>query len=153
MSAWLFVLGDRDAKEWVIANKTMAFRDHIRATGLVNGDRFVLYTTRGCYNNPTRDHSQVIGTGTITSNLRRDPVAINGETFTQSVTLKFDTEPLDRGEGLDFVSLVPELGFIRKKKSWMAYVRKALVPLPDEDFERVAARLAEHRATNLSSST
>ncbi|WP_334142639.1 hypothetical protein [Rhabdothermincola sp.] len=51
------------------------------------------------------------------------------------------------------LSLVPELELIRKKKSWMAYVRKTLVLLPDEDFERVAARLAEHRAANPSSST
>lgn len=146
MSAWLFVLGNNEAKDWVVANKTMAFRDHIRATRLVKGDRFVLYTTRGCYNNPTRDRAQVIGTGTITSDLRRDPVVVNGETFTQSVTLRFDAEPLGRADGVDFVSLVPELGFIRKKKSWMAYVRKALVPLPDEDFERLAAALAKHRA-------
>ena len=57
MATYLLVIGDREALGWILAEQRMAFssmsRPHVRA--LSPGDTLLLYTTRGCFKNPTRD--------------------------------------------------------------------------------------------------
>lgn len=146
MSAWLFVLGDRSALEWVLENRTMAFRDHIRATGIAKGDRFAMYVTRGAFRNPTRDRAQVIAVGTVAGPLSTEPVVIADEEFRQSVRIEFDEPPLQPRQGADFAELVPDLQFIRKKATWQAYVRKALAPIPEGDVDVLSKAITRHRA-------
>ncbi len=141
MSSWLFVLGQRDALAWVLEHKQMAFRDHIRADKLAKGDRFAIYVTRGAMGNPTRDESQIVATGTLTTELVREPIEIAGEEYGRHLKFRFDVGPKNPREGLAFVPLVPKLTWISKKDHWMAYIRKALVPIPDEDFATIEAAL------------
>jgi len=144
MSSWLFVLGDEEALQAVLRRQLMAFRDHIGTGALDKGDKFAIYVTRGALHNPTRDRAQLIAAGTVESGVSRKPVKIANEEFNQSVKLSFSIGPFPLRQGIEFAPLVDDLDFIRKKKSWFAYVRKSLVRIPDEDFGLIERRLASH---------
>jgi hypothetical protein len=146
VAAWLFVLGEQRAIEWVVTNRTMAFRDHLPAHRVQKGDRFVLYVTRGAFHNPTRDRARVFATGTIIGVSLDEPVEVDEETFRQSVRLRWDAKPLRPQQGAEFSTLVRQLAFISKPDYWFAYVRKALVPITNADFETLAAAVDAARA-------
>lgn len=85
MAAYLLVLGERDALAWVLAKQRMAFPEH-RATEvsrLQQGDALFLYTTRGCFHNPTRDPGRVIGLAEARSAPVRlsDPISVAGREY------------------------------------------------------------------------
>ena len=65
MSFWLFVIGEGNALEWIVAHDQVAFRNLRRASQIDRGDRFALYLTQGAYHNPVRDQSQILGTGVV----------------------------------------------------------------------------------------
>jgi hypothetical protein len=59
---YVLVIGDREPLAWILTESTMAFPEsYSHASGLKTGDRLFLYTTRGCFRNPTKDRSRVIG--------------------------------------------------------------------------------------------
>ena len=61
--SYLLVIGDAVALAWVLAEQRMAFPAlrKSEAAALEVGDELLIHTTRGCFNNPTRDRSRVIG--------------------------------------------------------------------------------------------
>ncbi|HVX19223.1 MAG TPA: hypothetical protein VHA73_14430 [Acidimicrobiales bacterium] len=153
MSAWLFVIGDTTALDWVVDHKRMAFRDHIRQTSLLRkGDRCVFYVTRGAFHNPTRDRARVFAVGEITSGLDTKPVEIAGETFNKSVRFKFHREPVPARDGMEFKPLIDRMGFINKPETWHAYLRKALVQISDKDFATLDKALAKYEGQLATSS-
>ncbi|HKF79950.1 MAG TPA: hypothetical protein VKB17_03920, partial [Thermoleophilaceae bacterium] len=66
-ATYLLILGEREALAWVLREQRMAFsaRRARSASALTLGDRLLLYTTRGCFHNPTRDRGRVIGAGEV----------------------------------------------------------------------------------------
>lgn len=100
---YLPILGYRAGLEWVLANSRMAFTDaRVRdAEHLAVGDRLFLYTSRGCFGNPTRDRGRVIGEAEVTSAVhrRRKPVTIAGQEFTYDCQLRLKSLPLARRSG------------------------------------------------------
>jgi hypothetical protein len=62
-ATYLLVIGDREALGWILSAERMAFPDFRRAEtrSLKSGDRLLIYTTRGCFKNPTRDRGRIIG--------------------------------------------------------------------------------------------
>ncbi|MFF3909822.1 hypothetical protein ACFYZJ_28480 [Streptomyces sp. NPDC001848] len=66
-SAHLLIIEDRAALSWVVTGQRMAFPTGRAkaARALGEGDEVFLYTTRGCFRNPTRDLGRVIGRATI----------------------------------------------------------------------------------------
>ncbi len=69
MTSYLLVIGDREALGWILTTGRMAFPSAGRAevAALKPGDELFLYTTRGCFKNPTRDRGRIIATARVTS--------------------------------------------------------------------------------------
>jgi hypothetical protein len=65
--AYLMLIAERDALAWVIRSSRAAFPANrsTDAQQLSPGDVLLLYTTRGCYHNPSRDRGRVIGEAEI----------------------------------------------------------------------------------------
>src|SRR5262245_6430447 len=64
---YLLVLAEREALAWVLRHSRMAFPARPRrreVMALKTGDDLFLLTTRGCFHNPTRDRTRVIGQAT-----------------------------------------------------------------------------------------
>jgi hypothetical protein len=61
-TAFLVPIGNRDALRWILAESRMAFVAERAALveKLRTGTRLFLYTTRGCFKNPSGDRGRVI---------------------------------------------------------------------------------------------
>jgi hypothetical protein len=85
------VIGERDGLAWVLRNQRMAFpKARLRdAEALKAGDRLLMYTTRGCFGNPTRDRGRVMGEASVKSlaTLFKPPIKIAGRSFGSSIQL------------------------------------------------------------------
>jgi hypothetical protein len=67
MASYLMPIADREPLMWILHERRTAFPSYRRsdAERLAAGDRLLLYTTRGCFHNPTRDRGRVIGVATV----------------------------------------------------------------------------------------
>lgn len=45
-------------------------------------------------------------------------------------------------ECIDFEPLIPKLEFIKNKDRWTAYLRRAMVPISERDFELIRKKLS-----------
>lgn len=146
MTAHLVILGDRDALRWVLENERMAFEDRRAgaAARIKVGDTLFLYTTRGCFRNPTRDRGRIIGRARATSaatRLRR-PVAVMGRTFPIGCNFEL-LELAPRHEGVVLADLVAELAVFPNTSTWSARMRRPLLSLPDDDPQLIERELTE----------
>ncbi|WP_261808283.1 hypothetical protein [Nonomuraea sp. C10] len=138
MSSYLLILGEREAVAWVLRESRMAFPPRSRAevTRLKVGDELFVLTTRGCWHNPGRDRTRVIGRATVTTPVKGydEPVTIAGRDFTRGCDIRIRRlAPYLRG--LDVVSLVPQLNAFPDKRAgaWSIRLRRPLLELPEED--------------------
>ncbi len=139
MTAYLVILGDRDAISWVLHEERMAFPATPRAevAALAADDRLFLYATRGAWRNPTRDRGRIIGTAVARSSVRKldEPVEIAGRTFVSGCDLRIDGLVPYPG-GLELQPLVAQLAAFPKPQTWSIYLRRALLTLPPQDAQR-----------------
>ncbi|MEE6261171.1 hypothetical protein [Plantactinospora sonchi] len=136
-SAYLVVLGERDAIRWVLAEQRMAFpaTQRTEVTALTPDDRLLLYATRGAWHNPTRDRGRLIGTATVTGPVRRldPPVEIAERAFHSGCRLAIDGVVPYPG-GLELQPLVTRLAAFPKPHAWSIYLRRPLLRLTDDDY-------------------
>ena len=122
----------------------MAFSNASIARGLVSDDQLFLYTTRGCFGNPSRGVSRVIGHGNLTSPVvgLSSPVIIAGRLFRCECTIHVDSlTPF--GEGVIFRDLVPRLdAFSKNPQTWSTRLRRSLLRLSFDDAKLIAGHLA-----------
>ena len=143
MRWFLLVISDRDALGWILTEQRMAFApSRIDAIDtLTAGNRLVLYTTRGCFRNPTRDRGRVIGTATATSQVHElgTAVTFRDRAYTRGCTLRIERlAPVDRGPEL--AGIVGTLGTF--PESWRIHIRRTLIPLDERDFMTLEQSLA-----------
>jgi hypothetical protein len=135
MSAYLLVLGHRDGLRWVLDHDAMAFAEH--RAGLARrvclGDELFLYTTRGCFLNPTRGRSRVIGKARATAVATSgDPIEVADQAFGTFLNIGIETlAPFPCG--VDFAEIVTELRAFPPSGAWAARLRAPLVALERED--------------------
>jgi hypothetical protein len=144
-SRYLLILGDRDGLAWVLRNRRMAFTESRAAEirELRSGDRLFLYTSRGCYHNPTRDRGRVIGKAETTSAVTRldEPIAIGNREFSYACDIELDSLAPFR-KGVILADLVPRLEVFPDERSWSARMRRPLLVLPAKDARLIAKELA-----------
>ncbi|PXY27883.1 hypothetical protein [Prauserella muralis] len=145
MAHYLLVIGDREALGWVLTAQRMAFpgfgRAEIRA--LSPGDELLLYTTRGCFKNPTRDRGRVIAVGTARTAVATldAPVEIAGRSFPVGCDVEFHTATRWPG-GVELSPLVGELdAFADLGRSWSVRLRRPLARLTDGDAKLLRTQL------------
>jgi hypothetical protein len=144
-TAHLLPLSEREALVWVLQEQRMAFASHRAASAraLPKGHRLFLYTTRGCFHNPTRDRGRVIAEAVISSAVTDlpDPIELAGRIFTVGCQLRIPrVAPLRTG--VELAPLVPHLGSFPDAATWSARMRQTLVPLVEADVPIITELLA-----------
>jgi hypothetical protein len=152
MAWYLLPIADRDPLIWILRERNTAFATHRRreAARLDRGDRLLLYTTRGCFRNPTRDRGRVIGIATVKGRPRElvEPVRFGSREFPLKVDFRFDVL-LPRDEGIELAPLVPTLPkTFPNPAAWSAWMRRALVPVDDAEGEEIGRSLGGHSVTS-----
>ena len=151
--SFLLVVSDREALGWILSEQRTAFpptRSRL-SRELERGHRLVLYTTRGCFRNPTMHRGRVIGTAVVLTPVRDldPPVVFGVRVFTAGCDLVIE-RLAPWGEGPELAPLVPRLRTI--PAAWGVHLRRALVPLDDHDYlllDRVLRRVAVDREAAL----
>lgn len=146
MTSYLLVIGDREALGWILTSGRMAFPSAGRpeVAALTPGDELFLYTTRGCFKNPTRDRGRVIAQTKVSSTLEHlaRPMHFASREFPVGCTLEIGR--LARmGDGLELAPLVDSLdAFTGLGSSWSTALRRPLVRLSEPDADTVRSALA-----------
>ncbi|GAA1461811.1 hypothetical protein NE857_13380 [Nocardiopsis exhalans] len=147
-STYLLILSEREAVAWVLAHERMAFPATRRAEvdRLAVGDRLILLTTRGCWHNPTRDRTRLIGLAEVTTPVRafEDPVTIAGRDFNRGCDLKLERVTSYR-TGVEVAPLVPELEVFPDTRpgAWAVRIRRPLVQLGAADTDLLTSLVEE----------
>jgi hypothetical protein len=144
---FLLVISNREALGWILTEQRMAFAPSRWKVvdALTQEDKLVLYTTRGCFRNPTRDRGRVVGTAEVTSHPQalKTAVTFDGRQFDRGCALRIDRlVPADQGPEL--AGLVGTLDtFPSSPSSWPTHIRRTLVPLNEHDFAVLDRSLAQ----------
>ena len=98
------------------------------------GDPVFLYTTRGCFRNPTRDRGRVIGRGTARSRAARltPPARVAGRSLPIGLSISID-QLLPHGQGLVLADLVDQLDAFPDSRTWSARMRRPILTLGPHD--------------------
>jgi hypothetical protein len=136
-AVYLLPIADREPLAWIVREQVTAFGEHRRreASALEIGDVLFLYTTRGCFRNPTRDRGRVIGRAVVAAPAADVPTppAFGNRTFPIVVRLSIESlAPLRQG-----VELAPLVSRLRSTfpapATWSVRMRRALVPVDRQD--------------------
>lgn len=136
--SYLLVIGEREALAWILQTEKMAFGQHRArdASGLSVGDELILVTTRGCFHNPTRDRTRLVGSARVTSESTPldEPVRLAGREF--NVACDFELKGLAPYlTGVELAPLVNMLEVFPNKRAWPIAMRRTLVRLPPADAQ------------------
>ncbi|HXF97937.1 MAG TPA: hypothetical protein VNJ46_04920 [Gaiellaceae bacterium] len=148
--SYLLPIADREPLVWILREQRTAFGENRArdARALEVGDVLYLYTTRGCFRNPTRDRGRIIGRATVKNraNEVRTPPTFGGREYPYVVELEIETlAPLRHG--LELAPLVPRLPrTFPDARTWSVRLRRALVPLDERDAAEIERRLDEEVA-------
>jgi hypothetical protein len=140
----LLIISDREPLAWVLESQRMAFpAGRTRSSlSLRKGDEVLLYTTRGCFGNPTRDLGRVIGLATLTSEVSTldEPVTFQERRFTEGCRLRIHgLTPF--GEGVVLRDLVDHLQVFPEPRTWSVRMRRASLKLPETDAALIKREL------------
>lgn len=144
-ATYLLVIGEREALAWILREERMAFpswRSPLK--GLATGDRLLLVTSRGCYHNPGRDVTLVMGRARVTTSpaLLDEPVTVGGRSFPIGCRIGLRTlAPMRQGVAL--APLVDQIEAFPHKHAWSATLRRALVQLGSVDADLLGSLLSE----------
>jgi hypothetical protein len=123
----------------------MAFTESraVDVVGLRPGDRLLLYTSRGCYHNPTRDRGRVIGEAEAREAPTRlaKPICIGEREFSSACDIELKSLAPFR-EGVVLADLVARLEVFPDERSWSARLRRPLLAIPRKDAGLIAKELA-----------
>jgi hypothetical protein len=146
-SAYLLVLGEREAISWVLHQQKMAFTSRRRREidALKEGDELFLLTTRTAFHNPRVDRTMVVGRAIATSSTRplSSPLEIAGRTFTSVCDLEIK-ELAPRRSGIEVVPIVHAIEALASSASWGMLLRRPLLELTSADAAFLAERLKVH---------
>ncbi|MFF5110441.1 hypothetical protein [Streptosporangium sp. NPDC000509] len=146
VSSYLLILGEREAVAWVLRESRMAFPPTSRreVAKLKVGDNLFIVTTRGCWHNPTRDRTRIVGLAKVTTSVVAydEPVTIAGRDFTRGCELSIETLA-PYLTGVELVPLVPHLDAFPDKRSgrWSNRLRRPLLEISDDDAQFLGQKL------------
>lgn len=145
MATYLLVIGDRAGLSWIVSNGMMAFPSIRRrdASALKVGDGLLLYTSRNCFNNPTRDRGRVVGEAVVRTPVESlvPPIELVGRAFTSGCTIDIQSLAPVR-TGVELAGLVDYLDAFPNPRSWAIRLRRSLLPLTAHDARLLRKELA-----------
>jgi hypothetical protein len=143
---YLLPIAERAPLRWIVTEQRTAFAEHRAADAarLRVRDLLLLYTTRGCFHNPTRDRGRVIGEARVREPARRvsPPPSFGGVDYPYLVEVEIVRLAPLRG-GVELAPLVPRLRrTFPDPATWSVRMRRALVGLDPGDAETILAEIA-----------
>lgn len=137
VTAYLLIIGDREALGWILTAGRMAFpsasRPEVRS--LAVGDELFLYTTRNAFKNPSLHRGRIIGTAHVASPVARlkEPVCFGERQY--PIGCLIEVGPIiPFGHGVEIAPLVPQLeAFDGLGKSWSVRLRRPLLRMTADD--------------------
>jgi hypothetical protein len=154
--SYLLVIGEAVALAWVLGEQRMAFPALRRsqAAALEVDDELLVYTTRLCFHNPTRDPGRVMALATVKTGVHdlSEPVVFGDHRYTSGCALDVRGVAPFR-VGVELAPLVTELHAFPDPASWSGRLRRALVPLDEHDatlLKRALTPLLEPLGSHLS---
>lgn len=156
-SSNLVVIGEEIALMWILREERIALpkpRYASQQRHFVAGDQLFLYTTRGCFHNPTRDRSRVIGRAVLTSDMAEveRPIQLAGRDYPFEAALRIDILA-PAGHGVEMAQLTSLLSCFPSGKSWAPFLRRSTVPLTMADTEVLLERLPSGGELEMSRTT
>lgn len=142
MPTSLLVISDREPLAWMLRTSRFALPAGRAGSAPRPGDTLLLYTTRGCYRNPTRDRGLVMGVARVASAAAAldEPVSFRGRDFGVGLALEIDGVcPVH--VGVDLAGVRGELGLLAGDGPWSYRLRRTVVPLSDADGTLLRKRL------------
>jgi hypothetical protein len=143
---YLLVLAEREAVAWVLRTSRMAFPALRRAevARLAVGDELFLLTTRGCWHNPSRDRTRVIGRATVGTPVAMLPEALEiaDRSFTRGCDLIIH-ELTRYLSGVELAPLVSRMTAFPDPKTWSIRLRRPLLAISDTDAALLRRELGE----------
>ena len=125
----------------------MAFSAHRErdARRLRPGDSLFLYTTRGCFRNPTRDRGRIAAIAHVVASARklREPVVFGDRSFVWECPIAVEGLA-PRGEGAELSRMVTRLDAFPTPSAWAATLRTSLLPLTERDSEILTTEVQPH---------
>lgn len=144
------VIGNREALGWILDESRTAFPSAGRSevAALEPGDELFLYTTRGCFKNPTRDRGRVIGTARALTRAERLELPVRFDEREYPVGAALEIGPLAPfGEGLELAPLVSDLAaFGKSAEAWSVRLRRPLLALSDADAKLLRLQITKPAA-------
>ena len=143
----LVVVSDREPLVWILENERIAFPTARRWHALEDlqvGQQMFLYTTRGCFRNPTRDRGRVIAALTLTSvpEPLDAPVRFGERSFELGASVRIDGVAPFRN-GCELAQLRGRLDSMPTTPGgWAMHLRRSLIELSAHDTQLVAHALA-----------
>jgi hypothetical protein len=143
---YLVPISNEDALRWVLRTQQTAvpkLRERA-AADLKPRDRILVYASRGCFRNPTRDRGRVIAEARVLAPPTRldPPVIFGGRIY--SVGFRFRIEYLaKKHHGVELAPLIASLATFPDPASWSARLRSALVRLTPADAKSLSQLLRE----------
>lgn len=142
--AFLVVLGEREIVAWVLTEQRLGFPSTHRpeVDKVAVGDELFLLTTRGCFHNPSRDRTRVIGRGTVTTDVEplEPTLKIAGRAFARHCGVEIATL-VPYLEGVEVHPLVESLDMFPADAVWSTRLLRPLVPLGAHDARVFRERL------------
>jgi len=140
VATYLSVIGDRVALAWVLKNAKMAFPTTRRSEvdSLEKDDELFLVSTRGCFRNPTRDRTRVVGRAVLRTpvSMAPEPITLIGRTFNRTCSLEI-TGLAPVLSGVELAPLVECLDAFPNKQAWSVWLRRPLLRLTEADADLV----------------
>jgi hypothetical protein len=146
MAHYLLPIADREPLAWIVTGQRTAFPPQRvgDANRLRQDDRVLLYATRGCFHNPTRDRGRVIGLAAVAGRAEalKQPVRFGDREFPVGVELRIELLAPQR-QGVELAPLVERLEAFPDPRTWSARMRRALVPISARDAKLLERELRQ----------
>nr|WP_239116234.1 hypothetical protein [Streptomyces sp. SID8499] len=115
------------------------------AASLSEGDQVLIYTTRGCFRNSTRDEGRIMTRAKVTSPVRdlSEPIQFGERRFTAGCDLHIEALAPYR-QGLVLRDLVSRLDVFPDPAAWGIRLRRAALVLPPQDAQLINRELDPH---------
>jgi hypothetical protein len=134
MDSALLVVSDRESLAWMLSQQRFAIPGGRKLNAPKAGTRLLLYTTRSCYRNPTRDRGLVMGLATVAhdATVLDTPVTFREREFGLGFELVIEgiAPPHD---GVELATYAGRLDALPDPATWSVRMRRSLVPLSKRD--------------------
>lgn len=143
MSDALLLVSDREPLAWLLREQRFAIPAKRASSAPLPNTRLFIYTTRSCFRNPGRDRGRVIGKAVVTGPAEPldEPVQFRGREFTQGFSVRI-TSVAPVHAGVELAPMAGHLDALPDEATWMARMRRSLLPLSPRDAKEIDSQLA-----------